>query len=88
MKLADALEMGYIGVDFVIDAKIGPVVLEANARPGLAIQVAHRIGLLPRLQLIDSTPPEELVGERRWDLLPRLAGHECNVASIGCGVTK
>jgi len=23
MKLADALEMGYIGVDFVIDAKIG-----------------------------------------------------------------
>ena len=50
MKLADALEMGYIGVDFVVDAKIGPVVLEANARPGLAIQVAHRIGLLPRLQ--------------------------------------
>ena len=42
--------MGYIGVDFVIDAKIGPVVLEANARPGLAIQVAHRIGLLPRLE--------------------------------------
>jgi alpha-L-glutamate ligase-like protein len=75
MKLADALEMGYIGVDFVIDAKTGPVVLEANARPGLAIQVAHRIGLLPRLQLIDSTPPEELVGERRWELLPRLAGH-------------
>ena len=35
MKLSDALEMGYIGVDFVIDAKIGAVVLEANARPGL-----------------------------------------------------
>ena len=49
MKLSDAIEMGYIGVDFVVDAKIGPVVLEANARPGLAIQVAHRIGLLPRL---------------------------------------
>jgi alpha-L-glutamate ligase-like protein len=77
MKLADALEMGYIGVDFVIDAKTGPVVLEANARPGLAIQVAHRIGLLPRLQLIDSTRPEERVGDRRWELLPRLAGHEC-----------
>ena len=43
------MEMGYIGVDFVVDAKIGAVVLEANARPGLAIQVAHRIGLLPRL---------------------------------------
>jgi alpha-L-glutamate ligase-like protein len=76
MKLSDALEMGYIGVDFVIDAKIGPVVLEANARPGLAIQVAHRMGLLPRLQFIDSLPREALVGERRWELLPRLAGDE------------
>jgi alpha-L-glutamate ligase-like protein len=74
MKLADALEMGYIGVDFVVDAKIGPVVLEANARPGLAIQVAHRIGLMPRLKFIESLPPEAARGERRWDLLPRLAG--------------
>ena len=76
MKLSDALEMGYIGVDFVVDAKIGPVVLEANARPGLAIQVAHRIGLLPRLKLIDSMPKEALMGTRRWDLLPRIAGDE------------
>ena len=76
MKLADALEMGYIGVDFVVDAKIGPVVLEANARPGLAIQVAHRIGLLPRLKLIDSMPREALLGNRRWDLLPRLTGDD------------
>jgi alpha-L-glutamate ligase-like protein len=76
MKLADALEMGYIGVDFVIDAKIGPVVLEANARPGLAIQVAHRIGLLPRLKLIESLPREAVMGNRRWDLLPRIAGDE------------
>ena len=76
MKLSDALEMGYIGVDFVVDAKIGPVVLEANARPGLAIQVAHRIGLLPRLKLIDSMPREALLGNRRWDLLPRLSGDE------------
>jgi alpha-L-glutamate ligase-like protein len=75
MKLADALEMGYIGVDFVIDAKIGAVVLEANARPGLAIQVAHRIGLLPRLELIDSLLPEEFIGDHRWALLPRLAEH-------------
>lgn len=79
MKLADALEMGYIGVDFVIDAKIGPVVLEANARPGLAIQVAHRIGLLPRLKLIDSVPREALTPSRRWELLPRLAGEDGQV---------
>lgn len=80
MKLADALEMGYIGVDFVIDAKLGPVVLEANARPGLAIQVAHRIGLLPRLKLIESMPREAVQGNRRWDLLPRLTGDEVQVA--------
>jgi hypothetical protein len=76
MKLSDALEMGYIGVDFVVDAKIGPVVLEANARPGLAIQVAHRIGLLPRLKMIEAMPRDALVGNRRWDLLPRLAGDD------------
>jgi alpha-L-glutamate ligase-like protein len=76
MKLADALEMGYIGVDFVVDAKIGPVVLEANARPGLAIQVAHRIGLLPRLKMIESMPREAILGNRRWDLLPRLSGED------------
>ncbi len=81
MKLADALEMGYIGVDFVIDAKIGAVVLEANARPGLAIQVAHRIGLLPRLELIDSAPPEALVGDRRWEFLPQITGHAVDSAA-------
>jgi alpha-L-glutamate ligase-like protein len=74
MKLSDAIEMGYIGVDFVVDATVGPVVLEANARPGLAIQVAHRTGLLPRLRLIESLPRDAIRGERRWDLIPRLAG--------------
>ena len=81
MKLSDAIEMGYIGVDFVVDAKIGPVVLEANARPGLAIQVAHRIGLLPRLKMIESLPAEALRGERRWDLLPRIAGDDGRAAN-------
>jgi len=73
MRLADALEMGYIGIDFVIDAKTGPVVLEANARPGLAIQLAHREGILPRLNFIDSLTPEQRSGDRRWDLIPGLA---------------
>ena len=54
MKLADGLELGYLGVDFVLDARLGPIVLEANARPGLAIQVANRRGLCPRLQFIDA----------------------------------
>ena len=74
MRLADHLEMGYIGVDFVIDVKTGPVVLEANARPGLAIQLAHRQGILPRLKFIDALTPEQRTGDRRWDLIPGLAG--------------
>jgi hypothetical protein len=43
----------YIGVDIVIDAEQGPIILEANARPGLSIQLANRRGLWPGLQLID-----------------------------------
>lgn len=72
MRLSDALEMGYVGVDFVIDAKTGPVVLEANARPGLAIQLAHRQGILPRLKFIASLTPAQRTGDRRWELIPGL----------------
>ena len=52
-RLAEHLELGYIGVDYVVDANLGPVVLEANARPGLSIQVANQRGLLPRLEFVD-----------------------------------
>ena len=73
MKLGDALELGYVGVDFVVDANVGPVVLEANARPGLAIQVAHRQGLLQRLRRIDAASPASLEGEARWNLIEQIA---------------
>ena len=42
-----------LGVDIVIDATDGPLLLEANARPGLAIQIANSAGLRPRLAAID-----------------------------------
>lgn len=73
MRTSDALEMGYVGVDFVIDINMGPVVLEANARPGLAIQLAHGQGLVPRLAFVDSLAEEMRVGQKRWELLPRVA---------------
>jgi len=73
MKLADGLELGYIGVDFVVDANLGPVVLEANARPGLNIQVANRRGLAPRLEYLDSLPAEQLRPGRREELIDALA---------------
>jgi alpha-L-glutamate ligase-like protein len=45
--------LGYIGVDIVLDRDLGPLILELNARPGLAIQIANRQGLLRRLQICE-----------------------------------
>jgi alpha-L-glutamate ligase-like protein len=53
-RVARAVGLGYIGVDIVIDGDAGPMLLEANARPGLAIQIANGQGLLPRLRSIDA----------------------------------
>jgi alpha-L-glutamate ligase-like protein len=52
-KVSRAVGLGYVGVDIVIDAVRGPLLLEANARPGLAIQIANGRGLVPRLDEID-----------------------------------
>lgn len=49
----DKTELGFLGVDIVLDMHRGPLVLELNARPGLAIQIANGCGLKPRLQLIE-----------------------------------
>ncbi len=49
----EATGLGYMGVDLVVDAREGPMLLELNARPGLAIQIANGRGLLPRLQTIE-----------------------------------
>jgi len=59
--------LGYMGVDLVIDRDRGPLLLELNARPGLAIQLANGQGLRSRLDRVDRTPsclnatPEERV---------------------------
>jgi hypothetical protein len=46
--------LGYLGVDFVLDRDRGPLMLELNARPGLAIQLANGIGLGHRIAMIDA----------------------------------
>ena len=48
----DATNLGYLGCDIVMDAEAGPLLLEMNARPGLAIQLANDCGLEPRLQAV------------------------------------
>ena len=41
--------LDYLGADIVLDKRGGPMLLELNARPGLAIQVANQMGLRHRL---------------------------------------
>jgi len=50
--------LGYVGVDLVVDQARGPLLLELNARPGLAIQIANRDGLYRRLKKIDQAASE------------------------------
>ncbi len=61
--------LGYLGVDIVIDRTHGPLLLELNARPGLAIQIANRRGLRGRLEAID-----------RLDSIPATAVERCELA--------
>jgi alpha-L-glutamate ligase-like protein len=49
----EVTELGYLGVDMVIDRDLGPLILEMNARPGLNIQIANCTGLATRIARID-----------------------------------
>ncbi len=46
--------LGYMGVDIVLDRNMGPLILEINARPGLAIQIANNSGLQARLDRVEA----------------------------------
>ena len=52
-RCRDVTGLGYLGVDLVIDAERGPLLLEMNARPGLAIQIANDCGLKQRLAAVN-----------------------------------
>lgn len=57
--------LGYLGVDIVLDKHRGPLILELNARPGLAIQMTNGTGLMPRLAAVDALDqPHETAWER------------------------
>jgi alpha-L-glutamate ligase-like protein len=56
-RAADAIGLGFVGVDVVIDGRRGPLVLELNARPGLTIQLANRRGLRPLLDAVAGAAP-------------------------------
>lgn len=64
-KCYEATGLGYMGVDLVVDVKKGPLLLELNARPGLAIQMANGCGLLPRLRQIEALRKPHFTPEER-----------------------
>ncbi|MGP4844999.1 alpha-L-glutamate ligase-like protein [Marinobacter sp. 1Y8] len=61
----EATGLGYMGADLVLDETKGPILLELNARPGLAIQMANGKGLLPRLRHIEGIKRPHLTPESR-----------------------
>ena len=44
-SIQNDIPMGYMGIDFVIDERYGPQILECNVRPGLEIQNVNDQGL-------------------------------------------
>ena len=64
----DAIPLGYCGVDIVVDARLGPCILELNARPGLAIQLANCRGLRPLLETLTRAGTEARHARERRDL--------------------
>lgn len=72
-RCADAVALGYIGVDLTIDAGNGPCVLELNARPGLSIQLANRRGLRPLITAVEQRAPDALLTLERVHLGQQLA---------------
>ncbi|NJK88715.1 MAG: alpha-L-glutamate ligase-like protein [Myxococcales bacterium] len=73
VRAADHTGLGYLGADVVVDAALGPVILEMNARPGLSIQLCNRSGILPRVEAIDRLPDERPPFEERLEIVRELA---------------
>lgn len=61
--------LGYIGVDLVLDKNRGAMLLELNARPGLAIQIANSKGLLHQLKRVENIELKESSVEKRVDFI-------------------
>lgn len=73
-------ELGYVGVDFVLDRNLGPLILELNARPGLAIQIANGNGLGHRLAKVEALVTQ---GAANNDPFERVAFARRNFATLG-----
>jgi alpha-L-glutamate ligase-like protein len=72
----DLTGLGYMGVDIVLDRVRGPMILEINARPGLAIQIANQRGLQGRLDKIEALSEIPTDPKDRVKLTLELFGEE------------
>jgi len=81
----DAVPLGYLGVDLVLDAELGPLVLELNARPGLTIQLANRRGLRATMEAVVAADLAGAGLAERLDLARRLARGEVPPISASRG---
>jgi len=70
----EAVSLGYLGVDIVLDRDLGPLILELNARPGLNIQIANRRGLCSRLDAVDELETLHKSAEQRVEWSCRTFG--------------
>jgi alpha-L-glutamate ligase-like protein len=71
-KAYEVTGLGYLGADIVLDKGKGPLLLELNARPGLAIQIANRMGIRPLVNAALTADTEGLDAEGRVDLAKKL----------------
>ncbi|WP_425408019.1 alpha-L-glutamate ligase-like protein [Hyphococcus sp.] len=72
-KSYEVTELGYLGVDVVLDREKGPLLLELNARPGISIQIANRVGLRFVLDKAETLGREAKTPEERVEIAKRLA---------------
>ena len=69
----ELVDLGYIGVDLVLDEEKGPLILELNARPGLNIQIANDVGLQQRAYIVEQHIAELKKANRTETVSERIA---------------
>lgn len=68
-KAYEMTGLAYLGADIVLDENKGPMMLELNARPGLAIQIANSSGLIKAFKHAEKYYPKNLSAEERVDFI-------------------
>ncbi len=81
----DVSELGYLGVDIVLDREQGPLLLELNARPGLSIQIANQLGMRAHLRAIDALDVEYASADMRVRLARRAFEKSFGEKGLGDG---